>query len=79
MPHKSLRTKAHRSLISVLIATRKDTKMTQEELAAKLGRQQSYIAKIENGERRLDVVEFVELAKAMKVDPEALFARFIHW
>jgi hypothetical protein len=34
---------------------------------------------VENGERRLDVVEFVELAKALKVDPVVLFSRFLRW
>ena len=37
----------------------------------------AHIGKIESGERRLDVVEFVAVAKALKVDPIDLFTRFV--
>jgi transcriptional regulator with XRE-family HTH domain len=79
MPLKSLRTKAHKSLIAVIVATRKEAGMTQRDLAERMGRQQSFIAKVENGERRLDIIEFIDLAKAMKVDPATLFNRFLRW
>jgi transcriptional regulator with XRE-family HTH domain len=42
--------------------------MTQAELAAKLSRPQSYVSKFERGERRLDVVEFLEVSDAMGID-----------
>jgi hypothetical protein len=38
-------------------------------LAKKLGRPQSFVSKFERGERRLDVIEFLEVAKALSVDP----------
>ncbi|MDZ4791849.1 MAG: helix-turn-helix transcriptional regulator [Hyphomicrobiales bacterium] len=41
--------------------------MTQEQLAKRLGKPQSFVAKTEGGERRLDVVEFIDLVKAMKI------------
>ncbi|WP_038911773.1 helix-turn-helix domain-containing protein [Dickeya dadantii] len=43
--------------------------ITQEMLAQALERPQSFIAKVENGERRLDVVEFVQLARLLALDP----------
>lgn len=43
--------------------------LTQEELAAKLGRPQSYIAKYETGDRRLDVVEFLEVCASIGIEP----------
>lgn len=43
--------------------------MTQAQLAKKLRRHQSFIAKVEGGERRLDVVEFLEIAEALGLDP----------
>lgn len=46
--------------------------MTQQMLADELKKPQSYIAKIEGYERRLDVFEFVELAKALKVKTETI-------
>lgn len=43
--------------------------ITQEELGKALGRPQSFIAKVENGERRLDIVEFVHLCRLVGIDP----------
>lgn len=43
--------------------------LTQAELARKLGKSQSFIAKVELGERRLDVHEFVAYARALDLDP----------
>ena len=43
--------------------------LTQAELAARLNRPQSFVAKYESGERRLDVVEFIEVAAAIGFDP----------
>jgi transcriptional regulator with XRE-family HTH domain len=51
--------------------------MTQRELAEALKRPRSFVSRIEAGERRLDVVEFVAVAKALKLDPMDLFARFV--
>ncbi len=52
--------------MQVLVETRKSKGITQQELANRLDRPQSYIAKVETGERRLDVVEFVEWAQALE-------------
>lgn len=43
--------------------------MTQRELATLLGKPQSFVSKYERRERRLDVVEFVKIAKAIGIDP----------
>jgi hypothetical protein len=48
---------------------RKVAKLTQHDLAAKLKKPQSFVSKYEGGERRLDVVEFGEVAKALGIDP----------
>ena len=48
--------------------------LTQVELARKLGRPQSFISKVEQGERRLDVIEFLEVARALETDPKRLLA-----
>ena len=42
--------------------------LTQVELAKRLGRPQSYVSKFERGERRLDVIEFAEVARPLDVD-----------
>jgi transcriptional regulator with XRE-family HTH domain len=45
--------------------------LTQADVAAKLGRYQSFVATVESGQRRIDVVEFLELATAIGFDPRA--------
>lgn len=79
MPSKTLRSREHRALCAVLVATRREAGLTQAQLAERLGKPASFIAKIEIGERRLDVVEFAALAKALKVDPRKMLDRFLGW
>lgn len=74
---KSIRTPANQSLLDILIETRRKAGLTQLALAKRIGRPQSFVAKYENGERRLDVVEFVNLIKAMDGSPTKVFARFV--
>jgi transcriptional regulator with XRE-family HTH domain len=70
---KTLGTARHRALIALLIAKREAAELTQTELAAKLGEYQSFVARLESGQRRVDVVEFLELANLLGFDPhEAL-------
>jgi len=49
----------------------------QQALAKKLGRPQSFVAKYEGGERRIDVVEFIAIARALDADPVKLFRDFV--
>ena len=53
----------------MLREAREAANMTQQELAQKLRRPQSYVAKVEGGERRLDVVELLAIAGAVGFDP----------
>ncbi|MDB5813851.1 MAG: transcriptional regulator, family [Rhodocyclales bacterium] len=53
---------------TVLISARKVSGLTQIEVAAKLGRPQSFVSKYERGERRVDFSEFLELADILNVD-----------
>ncbi|MHA6770340.1 helix-turn-helix domain-containing protein [Sphingobium ummariense] len=64
---KSLRTEGHIALMQALVAARRDCGLTQQDLAERLGRSQSFVAKIELGERRVEVVELVEIAKILGV------------
>lgn len=74
---KSTYTDNYAKLINQLVDCRKKQKMTQAELSACIGKPQSFIAKIENKERRLDVIEFLELCKHMKIDPLPIVASLI--
>jgi transcriptional regulator with XRE-family HTH domain len=53
----------------LLIGARKSAGLTQVGLASALRRPQSYVSKYERGERRLDVVEFLEVARTIGIDP----------
>jgi transcriptional regulator with XRE-family HTH domain len=66
---KSIHSPEHQKLRELLIAARKKAGLTQAEVAERLGRPQSFVAKYEGGERRLDVVEFIAVAKALKANP----------
>ena len=53
----------------MLANARLEAGFTQVGLAERLGRPQSFVSKFERGERRLDVVEFLEIAHALRLDP----------
>ncbi|WP_017716966.1 helix-turn-helix domain-containing protein [Kamptonema formosum] len=53
----------------LLIEARQAAQLTQAQLSAKLSRPQSYVSKYERGERRLDLIEFLEVAQALELDP----------
>lgn len=72
---KSVFTDAYASFLCVLIDAWKEARVSQVELARRVGRDQPFISLIERGVRRVDVVEFFVLARALGVDPVALFAR----
>jgi transcriptional regulator with XRE-family HTH domain len=74
---KTLRSRENDVLIELLVSVREKQGMTQRDLAAALKRPQSFVGRFESGERRLDVVEFVAFAKALKADPVELFTRFV--
>jgi DNA-binding XRE family transcriptional regulator len=71
---KSLRSPPHRELLRRLADARTAAGLTQQELAKRLRRHQSFVAKYEGGERRIEVVEFVQICRAIGVAPERLLA-----
>lgn len=74
---KSLRSPRQIQLQKLLAAARAKAGLTQMQLAERLHRPQSFVAKYEVGERRIDVVEFCEIAGALGTDPVALFREFV--
>lgn len=65
----------HQHLVEVLIEARKSAGLTQVELSQRIGRDQTFISLIERGQRRVDVIEFIGMAKAMGLEPVELFSR----
>lgn len=49
--------------------------LTQSEVAARLRKPQSYVSKYESGERRLDVIEFLEVCEVMSVNPDSILKK----
>lgn len=72
---RTLRSPLHLALMKVLRETRREAALTQAQLAERMGRPQSFVAKIEVGERQLGVVEFVSYAEALGLTPPELLAR----
>jgi transcriptional regulator with XRE-family HTH domain len=70
---KSVHTGAYVVLREHLVAARQRAGLSQAKLAAKLGRPQSFIAKYESGERRVDLVEFLEIARVLGAEPQRIF------
>lgn len=56
-------------IINHLIHIRKTKKITQQQIANKLNKPQSYIAKIERCERKVDILEFIEICEVMNINP----------
>lgn len=66
---KSVFSDSYSQFCKLMVEAREKKGLTQADVAAKLRRPQSYVSKYERGERRLDVVEFVEVAKVLGIEP----------
>lgn len=71
---KTLGSKRHKALIDLLIERREAAGLTQADLADRLGEYQSFVARLESGQRRIDVVEFLDIAEALGFDPAKAIA-----
>jgi len=63
---KTIFTPGHKELVAKLIKARKEARLRQADAARKMGHTQSYISKIEAGQRRIDTVQLKELAAVYK-------------
>ena len=74
---KSIHSTGQSAFCELMIKARKTTGLTQHELAKRLHKPQSFVAKYEGGERRIDVVEFVTICRALEVDPMRLLKALV--
>ena len=58
----------YRWMIGKLVQARKDQQLSQEDVARRIGKPQQYVSRYEVGERRLDMVEFLDVARVLGVD-----------
>lgn len=65
---------AHGRLVELVVVARKTADLTQAQLGRKIGKSQSFVSMIERHQRRVDVIEFIALFKAMGQDPRNVFA-----
>ncbi|MHC5596139.1 MAG: helix-turn-helix domain-containing protein [Nostoc sp.] len=76
---KSVFSEEYNRFRQLLIEARKAAKLTQAELSAKLELPQSYVSKYERGERRLDVIEFLQVAQMLEIDPLAFIEELLKY
>ena len=74
---KSIHSPEHIKLRELLIAARKKAGLTQQQVAERLGRPQSFVAKYEGGERRLDVLELIQMAQALGKSPQKIVGALV--
>jgi len=67
----------YQALLYLLRELREQAGVTQVALGEQLGNTQTFVSKLERGERRVDVVEFVEICEALDTDPVVAFAQFV--
>jgi len=71
---KTIRSKGQVALCQALVDARIKAGLSQKELAVKLRHHQSFVARVESGERRIDVVELVVLARVIGFEPFEVLA-----
>jgi transcriptional regulator with XRE-family HTH domain len=69
---RSVFSEPYGAFVQALIEGRRAAQLRQVDLAERLGKPQSFVSKYETGERRLDVVEFLVIAKQIGLDAQAL-------
>lgn len=74
---KSTFTDAYAGVLEILAQSRLSAGLTQAELSRRLGKTQPFISKVESGVRRIDIVEFCGIARAMDMDPKVLFGEVV--
>ncbi len=74
---KSIYTQEYKFMLEWLAKQRQLAGISQQQLAEKLGKPQSYVSKFENSERRLDIIELIEICQAINSDPIELVTLII--
>lgn len=69
---KSIYNEEYRQLLDALKSARVEAGFTQQQVADAIGKPQSFIAKVEGRERRLDVIEFIQICRIVGCDPMEL-------
>jgi transcriptional regulator with XRE-family HTH domain len=74
---KQLRGVRHKRMMAALVEIRENAGVSQRELARRLDRAHSYVGRIETGDRRLDLPEFIEWCELLEADPVEVLQRIL--
>jgi len=74
---KQRHSRRYGQLRAILRAAREEAGLTQRQLSARLRRDKNFVQLVESGERALDVIEYLQYARALKVDPLATLGRVL--
>ncbi|GJE61109.1 helix-turn-helix domain-containing protein [Methylobacterium trifolii] len=74
---RTLRSRRHQRLAELIIGYREAAGLRQVEVAERLGRHQPFLSAIEAGQRRLDLIELLDLAEAIGFDPHDLITALL--
>jgi transcriptional regulator with XRE-family HTH domain len=74
---KSIHSHEYSIVCKILLKMRLDAGITQQELANRLAREQSFVWRIENGERRLDLLEFFWVCEALEQDAKTVYRELV--
>jgi transcriptional regulator with XRE-family HTH domain len=74
---KTIYTARHELLRRALVAMREGAGLNQRQLARKLHRENSFVSRIEVGQRRVDLVEFYSLCEACGANPVKAASRLM--
>jgi transcriptional regulator with XRE-family HTH domain len=73
---RPLLTDEHYRLGALLRSLREESGLTQVDVAKRLGRDQSYVSKYESAERRIDLIQLLDVCRALGAPPAEVLARF---
>lgn len=74
---RHLRSAKHRALVAAIVEARNATGLSQRDFAKKLGRSNNFVWRIEAGERQVNVLDFIDIAKAAGIPPDELMRRVL--
>lgn len=74
---RHLRSAKHRALVTAIVEARNATGLSQRDFAKKLGRSNNFVWRIEAGERQVNVLDFIDIAKAAGIPPDELMRRVL--
>lgn len=61
----------------LLVEAREGAGLSQQEVAARMGKHQTFVSKVEQGQRRLDLIEFLQMAEVLGIDPHGVIRKLM--